>query len=142
MFFSGLQYIHELNIVHLDIKPYNILFSNKVSFHGFIYGRTRRDFFLGQTVMIVLFRSSKSRIRYFLLSFYQILNCSCTSGINLKSPSLIIRCKKVRDPKKYGPIRPKTAITGYSFLNIFFLPWGAMVQMTIKAVRRTPISSS
>jgi serine/threonine protein kinase len=27
---QGLQYIHELNIVHLDIKPYNILFSNKV----------------------------------------------------------------------------------------------------------------
>ena len=28
---QGLQYIHELNIVHLDIKPYNILFSNKVT---------------------------------------------------------------------------------------------------------------
>ena len=28
--FSGLLYIHELNIVHLDIKPYNILFSEKV----------------------------------------------------------------------------------------------------------------
>ena len=27
---SGLLYIHELNIVHLDIKPYNILFSEKV----------------------------------------------------------------------------------------------------------------
>ena len=27
---KGLQFIHELNIVHLDIKPYNILFSNKV----------------------------------------------------------------------------------------------------------------
>ena len=26
----GLQHIHELNIVHLDIKPYNILFSDKV----------------------------------------------------------------------------------------------------------------
>ena len=27
---QGLLYIHELNIVHLDIKPYNILFSEKV----------------------------------------------------------------------------------------------------------------
>ena len=27
---QGLEYIHELNIVHLDIKPYNILFSDKV----------------------------------------------------------------------------------------------------------------
>lgn len=31
---QGLQYIHELNIVHLDIKPYNILFSNKNSDYG------------------------------------------------------------------------------------------------------------
>ena len=27
---QGLEYIHHLNIVHLDIKPYNILFSDKV----------------------------------------------------------------------------------------------------------------
>ena len=26
---QGLEYIHHLNIVHLDIKPYNILFSDK-----------------------------------------------------------------------------------------------------------------
>ena len=30
IFCVGLQHIHELNIVHLDIKPYNILFSDKV----------------------------------------------------------------------------------------------------------------
>ena len=28
----GLHFIHDLNIVHLDIKPYNILFSQKVIF--------------------------------------------------------------------------------------------------------------
>ena len=28
---AGLQYIHSLGIVHLDIKPYNILFSDKVT---------------------------------------------------------------------------------------------------------------
>ena len=30
---AGLQYIHSLGIVHLDIKPYNILFSDKVTQH-------------------------------------------------------------------------------------------------------------
>ena len=34
---QGLEYIHELNIVHLDIKPYNILFSDKV-WYGMVWG--------------------------------------------------------------------------------------------------------
>ena len=28
--FRGLEFMHSLGVVHLDIKPFNILFANKV----------------------------------------------------------------------------------------------------------------
>ena len=44
-------------------------------------------------------------------------NIKCTSGINLESPSLIRRCRKVLDPQKNGPIAPM--VKRYNSINIF-----------------------
>ena len=66
--------------------------------------------------MIDVFGSSNGRNRYFVFLFCQIFNCrfglkshnvlrinaniNCTSGINLESPSLIRRSRKVWEPPK------------------------------------------